>query len=221
MKAEGFRAELVDGSSGQLGSRIRRAKTEKVPYMLVVGDTDVENGTVGVNRRGSERARARRHGRRRSSSSSPPKCSSTGNPNRAVGLERLWADWRSTYVSTEAGRDDIGCVLCNLIAATDDAEALVLERTPETITVMNLYPYGSGHLMVAPIRHEAAFDDLSDDGERRDRAGSGAGAARDPRRVLARRRERRREPRPGGRRRGARRTCTCTCCPAGTATPTS
>ncbi len=87
-----------------------------------------------------------------------------------MGLERLWADWRSTYVSTEAGRDDIGCVLCNLVAATDDAEALVLERTPETITVMNLYPYGSGHLMVAPIRHEAAFDDLYRRGERRDRA---------------------------------------------------
>jgi threonyl-tRNA synthetase len=54
LKAEGFRAEMVDGSAGQLGSRIRRAKTEKVPYILVVGDTDVENGTVGVNRRGSD-----------------------------------------------------------------------------------------------------------------------------------------------------------------------
>ena len=28
---------------------------EKVPYVLVVGDDDVEAGTVGVNRRGSER----------------------------------------------------------------------------------------------------------------------------------------------------------------------
>ena len=53
LEAEGFRAEMVDGSSGQLGSRIRRAKTEKVPYILVVGDSDVDNGTVGVNARGS------------------------------------------------------------------------------------------------------------------------------------------------------------------------
>jgi threonyl-tRNA synthetase len=53
-RAEGYRAELVDGSGGQLGARIRRAKTEKVPYILVVGDADVENGTVGVNERGSE-----------------------------------------------------------------------------------------------------------------------------------------------------------------------
>jgi threonyl-tRNA synthetase len=55
LRAEGYRAEMVDGSGGQLGARIRRAKTEKVPYVLVVGDADVENGTVGVNERGSER----------------------------------------------------------------------------------------------------------------------------------------------------------------------
>jgi ATP adenylyltransferase len=79
-----------------------------------------------------------------------------------VGLERLWADWRSAYVSGETAKADVGCVMCNLVNATDDAEALVLERTADTITVMNLYPYGSGHIMVAPVRHEPAFDDLSD-----------------------------------------------------------
>jgi ATP adenylyltransferase len=81
-----------------------------------------------------------------------------------VGLDRLWADWRSAYVSSaDSERDRDGCVICNLVAATDDADALVLERTAETITVMNLYPYGSGHLMVAPVQHAAAFDDLDDD----------------------------------------------------------
>ena len=52
LKAEGFRSEVVDGSGGGLGNRIRKAKTEKVPYILVVGDDDVDNGTVGVNKRG-------------------------------------------------------------------------------------------------------------------------------------------------------------------------
>jgi ATP adenylyltransferase len=80
-----------------------------------------------------------------------------------VGLERLWADWRSAYVSGSGIAADDGCVMCNLVDATDDAEALVLERTAETITVMNLYPYGSGHVMVAPVQHAAAYDDLSDD----------------------------------------------------------
>jgi threonyl-tRNA synthetase len=53
LKAEGFRADMVDGSGGSLGNRIRRAKTEKVPYILVVGDDDVEHGTAGVNKRGT------------------------------------------------------------------------------------------------------------------------------------------------------------------------
>jgi ATP adenylyltransferase len=80
-----------------------------------------------------------------------------------VSLDRLWADWRSAYVSSIDASKTSGCVICNLVDATDDAEALVLERTDATITVMNVYPYGSGHLMVAPIRHAAAYDDLSDD----------------------------------------------------------
>ncbi len=49
--------------SEQLGKRIRTAKLEKLPYILVVGDDDVAAGTVGVNARGSERARARRRPR--------------------------------------------------------------------------------------------------------------------------------------------------------------
>jgi len=52
LESEGFRVELVDAQD-PLGSRIRRAKLEKVPYVLVVGGQDVD-GTVGVNRRGSE-----------------------------------------------------------------------------------------------------------------------------------------------------------------------
>ncbi len=47
----------VDGEPANepLGGRIRRAKVEKIPYVLVVGDDDVAARTVGVNARGSER----------------------------------------------------------------------------------------------------------------------------------------------------------------------
>jgi threonyl-tRNA synthetase len=47
----GFRAETVPADD-PLGARIRRAKLDKVPYVLVVGDDDVAAGTVGVNPRG-------------------------------------------------------------------------------------------------------------------------------------------------------------------------
>ena len=43
----------VEEASEPLGARIRKAKLEKIPYILVVGDDDVEKGTVGVNARGS------------------------------------------------------------------------------------------------------------------------------------------------------------------------
>jgi threonyl-tRNA synthetase len=53
LKADGFRVDMVEASEG-LGARIRKAKLEKLPYVLVVGNDDVEHGTVGVNARGSD-----------------------------------------------------------------------------------------------------------------------------------------------------------------------
>jgi threonyl-tRNA synthetase len=54
LRAEGFRADMVEATE-PLGGRIRKAKLEKLPYVLVVGDDDVEHGTMGVNARGSDR----------------------------------------------------------------------------------------------------------------------------------------------------------------------
>ncbi len=53
LKGHGFRTEVV-AADETLGNRIRRAKGEKVPYVLVVGDDDVAHRTVGVNPRGGE-----------------------------------------------------------------------------------------------------------------------------------------------------------------------
>ena len=53
MRAAGFRVDVVDAND-QLGKRIRAAKLEKLPYVLVVGDDDVANETFGVNPRGGE-----------------------------------------------------------------------------------------------------------------------------------------------------------------------
>jgi threonyl-tRNA synthetase len=54
LSAEGARVEVV-AADEPLGARVRRAKLEKVPYVLVVGDDDVAAGTVGVNARGKDR----------------------------------------------------------------------------------------------------------------------------------------------------------------------
>lgn len=56
LKEAGARAVVASADSETLGSRIRKAKTDKVPYILVVGDDDVKNNTVGVNKRGQDEA---------------------------------------------------------------------------------------------------------------------------------------------------------------------
>ena len=53
LQAVGLRVDRVDASE-KLGNRIRKAKGEKIPYVLVVGDDDVAARTVGVNPRGGE-----------------------------------------------------------------------------------------------------------------------------------------------------------------------
>jgi len=53
LRARGFRID-VDESNEKLGYKIRHWKTQKVPYILVVGRTEAADGTIAVNERGSE-----------------------------------------------------------------------------------------------------------------------------------------------------------------------
>ena len=53
LDTRGFRVE-VDGRNEKIGKKIREATLEKVPYMLVVGDRDMENRTVSVRTRAGE-----------------------------------------------------------------------------------------------------------------------------------------------------------------------
>lgn len=52
LRTDGARV-VVEPASEPLGARIRKAKMEKIPYVLVVGDDDVTSGTIGINARGS------------------------------------------------------------------------------------------------------------------------------------------------------------------------
>ncbi|GAC1521958.1 MAG: threonine--tRNA ligase [Vulcanimicrobiaceae bacterium] len=56
LRAAGFRAE-VDTSNEKLGYKIRHWKTQKVPYILVAGRSEVEAGTIAPNERGNETKR--------------------------------------------------------------------------------------------------------------------------------------------------------------------
>ena len=74
----------------------------------------------------------------------------------------LWAPWRLEYIQQA---DELpGCVFCT--EATDELpehESLVVCRGESTIALLNKYPYSSGHLLAAPLRHVGSIGDLSDD----------------------------------------------------------
>ena len=53
LDSQGFRVE-VDGRNEKIGKKIREATLEKIPFMLVVGDRDMEAGTVSVRTRTGE-----------------------------------------------------------------------------------------------------------------------------------------------------------------------
>jgi ATP adenylyltransferase len=80
-----------------------------------------------------------------------------------VSLERIWAGWRAAYIEgvTAELPDASDCLFCEL-AAADPEEAMVVARDDLAFAVINAYPYVSGHLMLAPLRHEAELDGLND-----------------------------------------------------------
>lgn len=98
-----------------------------------------------------------------SSSACRPTSSRARDARGHVTLERLWAGWRTEYVSSAGaagGADDV-CVLCRILASDEPAtDTYVLSRDDTCAAVLNAYPYTSGHLMVLPLRHVGELEDL-------------------------------------------------------------
>ena len=71
---------------------------------------------------------------------------------------QLWAPWRLEYI--RRADEQSACVFC-VAREGDDEDRLVVRRGRRAFVVLNKFPYASGHLMVAPFRHEAEFGGLS------------------------------------------------------------
>jgi ATP adenylyltransferase len=76
-------------------------------------------------------------------------------------MEHLWAGWRSTYIQEAGLPDPDGCLFCRLPDQPDE-ESLIVARAEKAFTVLNRYPYTTGHLMIAPFRHVAEPGELSE-----------------------------------------------------------
>ena len=86
-----------------------------------------------------------------------------------MSLDRIFAGWRNAYVSGVAQVEPVQgeCVFCALFDAdASDRERLVVHRSDTCVAMLNLYPYGSGHLLLMPLRHIASLDELTADESR-------------------------------------------------------
>jgi diadenosine tetraphosphate (Ap4A) HIT family hydrolase len=88
-----------------------------------------------------------------------------------VSLENLWAGWRHDYIQRASERerasgsasDEVTCVFCRLAeSGPPSLDNLVVWRGERTFVVLNAYPYGSGHVLVLPLRHVGALGDLDE-----------------------------------------------------------
>jgi ATP adenylyltransferase len=58
------------------------------------------------------------------------------------------------------GHDD-ACIFCEKPATLEDEAQFILRRGKHCFALLNIYPYNTGHLMVAPYRHVADLEDLT------------------------------------------------------------
>lgn len=72
----------------------------------------------------------------------------------------IWAPWRLAYIG-EAGRQE-ACVFCVEAAGELGVDSLLVARGDHAFVLLNKFPYSSGHLMVATLRHVGELDELSD-----------------------------------------------------------
>ena len=76
-------------------------------------------------------------------------------------MQQLWAPWRMTYIGHEDARDE-GCIFDAKPQhdPSEDAEQLIVYRGTRCFVMMNLYPYNTGHLLIAPYAHLASLEYL-------------------------------------------------------------
>ncbi len=70
-------------------------------------------------------------------------------------MDYLWSPWRYQYISNirKANR----CVFCVDSSGERDPEDFIVFRGRWNFVILNIFPYTSGHLLIAPYEHTANF----------------------------------------------------------------
>ena len=77
-------------------------------------------------------------------------------------MDRIFSPWRMEYIRRAAGGGGTApCVFCVRDGDLEDPERLFVGLYPNTVAILNRYPYNNGHVLVSPRRHVANLWDLS------------------------------------------------------------
>src|SRR5258708_16410024 len=72
-------------------------------------------------------------------------------------MDHLWSPWRYRNVSSGAPTD--AWLFCVKAASSEDRANYVVLRAEHNYILLNLYPYTSGHVMIAPYAHIATLEE--------------------------------------------------------------
>lgn len=77
-------------------------------------------------------------------------------------MDVLFTPWRYSYLTSPKSESSDSCIFCTAAASKNLRETLTVYRGSQAVVMLNRYPYTNGHLMVAPVAHEARLFDSSD-----------------------------------------------------------
>ena len=80
-------------------------------------------------------------------------------------MEKLWSPWRSQYIDSFKDKTPkSGCFLCDASKQNvEDSDNLLVHKGKLVFTILNLYPYNNGHLMIVPNSHKSDLISLAQD----------------------------------------------------------
>ena len=76
-------------------------------------------------------------------------------------MDHLWSPWRYRYVQREEPAGT--CIFCQKPSEGKDEENFIVYRGRHNFALLNVYPYTTGHLLIAPYEHVARLADTAEE----------------------------------------------------------
>ena len=73
-------------------------------------------------------------------------------------MDKLWAPWRSKYIYLRKNKK---CIFCGNESPASKTK-YIIHRTLHSFSMLNLFPYNNGHVMISPYRHVKSLELLTD-----------------------------------------------------------